>query len=238
MNPSLVSRSSSPRRCAALAALAVSVASACASPPAPDSAAAPAERARAEQAELLRQSEAFARAGDGMRAEQYLALALDRGADSALVTRRLVDACVREQRYRAAAQYVERHLLRHPGDAELRFIRAVLLLGLDEPLAAARELEQLLAADARHAPAHFALGSLLREHLGDPLSADAHFRAYLELAPAGPYAERARRLTLRRVPTPAAELAPPAPAAAAPAAPPEPAALPLESEAPSVEDQP
>ena len=155
----------------------------------------------------MTQSEGFARAGDGMRAEQYLELALERGADSSLVTRRLVDSCVRGQRYRAAAQYVERHLLRHPADSELRFVRAVLLLGLDEPTHAARELEQLLALDPAHALAHYALGSLQREHLRDLVSADTHFRAYVELAPRGAYAEHARSLALHRVPP--AEAPPP-----------------------------
>jgi Tfp pilus assembly protein PilF len=196
MTPSPRNPSSLARCCAVLALL-----GACAAPQTqPETAAPSAQRARAAQAELLmRQSEGFARAGDGMRAEQYLELALESGADSSLVTRRLVDACVRGQRYRAAAQYVERHLLRHPADGELRFVRAVLLLGLEDPTHAARELEQVLAFDPTHALAHYALGSLQREHLRDLVSADTHFRAYVELDPQGVYAEHARSLTLRRV---------------------------------------
>src|SRR5262245_29506349 len=93
-------------RCCALLALLV----ACAAPQTPvDTAETAAHRARVEQSELLRQSEDSASTGDWMRAEQYLVLALERGADSSLVTRRLVDACVRGQRYRAAADHVERH---------------------------------------------------------------------------------------------------------------------------------
>jgi predicted Zn-dependent protease len=204
MTHTLRTASLSARCCATLALLA-----ACAAQQTqPDTSETPAHRARAAQAELLRQSEEFGRAGDGMRAEQYLALALERGADSSQVTRRLVDACVRDQRYRAAADYAHRHLLRHPADSEIRFVRAVLLLGLDEPTAAARELEQLLAFDAAHALAHYVLGSLQREQLSDPVSADTHFRAYLELAPRGTYAEHARSLALRPVSTASVELAP------------------------------
>lgn len=179
----------------------LAVLAACATPaPPPDTAEARVQQARAAQAELLKQSEDYARAGDWIRAEQYLALALEQGADSAHVTRRLVDACVRGQRYRAAASHAERELSRHPEDVRLRLIRAVLLLGLDDAASAARELEQLLAIEPEHVLAHFVLGSLQREQLRDPVSADQHFRAYLALAPRGAHAERARRGLLLPVP--------------------------------------
>jgi tetratricopeptide (TPR) repeat protein len=207
-------------RCCALMALL----GACAAPQTQvDTAETPAHRARAAQAELLGQSQVFARAGDWMRAEQYVALALEQGADSARVTRLLVDACVRGQRYRAAAEHAERHLRSHPGDSQLRLVYALLLLGLDQPTSAARELEQLLTLEPANAVAHFVLGSLQREHVRDPVSADNHFRAYLALAPQGAYAERARSLTLIQM----------SPAGAA--LPPQASALPPESAAPVVD---
>jgi tetratricopeptide (TPR) repeat protein len=212
------------RCCAALTLL-----GACAAPQTRvDTAEASAIRARAAQDEMLRQSQVFARAGDWMRAEQYVALALEQGADSARATRLLVDACVRGQRYRAAAEHAERHLRTHPADSELRLVRALLLLGLDEPTSAARELEQLLRLDPAHALAHFALGSLQLENVRDPISADKHFRAYLALAPQGEYAERARSLLLRQVPSAGAALPPPEPASPASSG----AELPLASSVP------
>src|SRR5688500_425640 len=70
---------------------------------------------------LVDKARAFAAAGDYARAEQYLTLAQEQGAPEAEVLPLLLDVCVRDQRYRVAAQYVEEHLRHHPGAHRLRF---------------------------------------------------------------------------------------------------------------------
>ncbi len=140
-----------------------------------------------------------ARAGDLVRAEQYLVASMQRGMPEQRALRQLVSVCVQASRFRAAVSYARPYLERHPHDWALRYLMGTILEGLDEHQAARRELESVIADNARHAEAHYLLATLLRERFNDPVSADVHYRQYLEIEPQGTHAEEARQGMLRQV---------------------------------------
>lgn len=166
---------------------------------APTEAESAAEAARRTQLFMQRAQAAYART-DYTRAEQYLNLAKESGRDEAEITPLLIDVCVKDQRYRAALQYAQEYLRRHPRAYRLRFVEATLLAGLGEIAAAREELEKVLSAQPEHADAHYSLAVLLRDDLGNHLEADAHFRDYLRIAPRGIHAEEAGQSLLELVP--------------------------------------
>ncbi len=142
---------------------------------------------------------AAARAGDLVRAEQYLVASMQRGMPEGRALRQLINVCVQASRFRAAVAYARPYLERHPHDWALRYLVGTILEGLDEHQAARREIEAVLADNARHAEAHYLLANMLRERFNDPVGADVHYRQYLELAPEGAHAEEARAGMLRQV---------------------------------------
>jgi tetratricopeptide (TPR) repeat protein len=148
---------------------------------------------------LLARGRAFATVGDHARAEQYFAAALDRGADPAVALPLLMRACAEEKRFRAAIDYAEPHLKKHPGDFRLRFVVASFYATIGESTAAREELERIAKDKPDFAAAHFALAVLLRDEHGDVVSADGHFREYLRLEPRGAHAEEARASLLKMV---------------------------------------
>lgn len=158
-----------------------------------------AENERLAELFMQRARTAYARA-DYTRAEQYLSLALESGRSDAEVTPLLIDVCVKDQRYRAALQYTQEHLRRHPKAYRLRFVQATLLVALGEVSQAREDLEKVLAARPEHADAHYSLAVLLRDDLGNRLEADTHFRDYLRISPRGSHAEEAGESLLEAVP--------------------------------------
>jgi predicted Zn-dependent protease len=128
---------------------------------------------------LLARGRAFAEIGDLTRAEEYLSAALDNGGKPEVILPLLVAICVRDQRYRSAAQYLEDHLRSHPRKHQLRFLLGTLYIGLEKKEAARAELERVLAERPAHAQAHYALAVLHRDGRGDFISAERHFRGYL-----------------------------------------------------------
>jgi tetratricopeptide (TPR) repeat protein len=156
--------------------------------------------ARPETELLMRHARAFAANRDYTRAEQYLNLALQSGRSEIEVTPLLIDVCVKDQRYRAALQYAQEHLRRHPRAYRLRFVEGTLLAALGEVARAREALERVLSVSPKHADAHYSLAVLLRDDLGNHLDADRHFRFYLELSPAGSHAEEARQSLLEAMP--------------------------------------
>lgn len=148
---------------------------------------------------LVAKGKAFAELGDNSRAEQYLAAALDRGADPRVVLPLLVRVCIAEQRYRVAIDYAEPQLRRQPGDYRLRFVVASLYQSIGDVAAARRELQRVVDSKPDHADAHFAIGVLFRDEDKDPAAADPHFREYLRLKPDGPHAPEARAALLKPV---------------------------------------
>jgi Tfp pilus assembly protein PilF len=137
-----------------------------------------------------------------MRAEQYLTAALAGGASEKRLLPLLLRACIADERYRSATQYLEEHLRRHPTEHNARFLLASLYLGLDQIELAKKELEVVLGTNPDHAEAHYALATLLRDATASHREADFHFRAYLALRPTGVHAEEARGSLLIRISRP------------------------------------
>ena len=149
---------------------------------------------------LYERGRAFAQVGDLVRAEQYLAAALDAGADARKALPLLLHVCIEGQRYRVALDYAEDHLRKHPDDQRLRFLVGSLYAAIGDTPAARQRLETLLRKAPEQAEAHYALAVILRDEVVDREAADAHFRAYLELAPRGEHVEEARASLLSRIP--------------------------------------
>lgn len=141
---------------------------------------------------LYRTGRELARRHDSVRAEQYLAAAVARGYPEDDAIGPLVAVCLQSTRLRAALSYTAPYLKRHPDAWPLRYLAASIYLALEHPDQARRELEQVLEDAPRHAPSRYLLGVILRDHLGALDEAAAAFRAYLELAPAGPHAREVR----------------------------------------------
>jgi tetratricopeptide (TPR) repeat protein len=158
-----------------------------------------AEQARRPERALAR-ARAFASVGDLMRAEQYLKLALDAGADSSEVTPLLVEVCTRDQRFLDAIQHIEHHLRHHPDDARLRYVLASLEAAVGNQERARAEYERVLAREPNNAEVHYALAVLLRDGVANLEQADSHFRAYLRLRPGGNHAEESRAALLTELP--------------------------------------
>lgn len=115
--------------------------------------------------------------GDAVRAEQYLSMAIDAGADSREVMPLLLEACLASSHLRAALNYAEPYLLDHPQDDALRYLVATIHLGLGQAVPAKRELRLLLERDGINADAHFLLAIIESE--GDASAAREHFLAVL-----------------------------------------------------------
>ena len=149
---------------------------------------------------LVARGRAFARVGDLTRAEQYLAAALDAGAEINTALPMLLRVCIAEQRYRAALTYAAPYLDKNPEDTKLRFVVASLYSTIGETAVARDHLEKVVEAQPDNAEVHFAMGMLALEADGDMVTADGHFREYLRLEPQGSHAAEARSHLLRSMP--------------------------------------
>jgi tetratricopeptide (TPR) repeat protein len=149
---------------------------------------------------LLQRGKALAAIGDLVRAEQYLTAALEAGASDAKVTPALMRVCLDGKRYRAAIDYGEAYLRKHPKDARLRYLLGTLYYAVGDTGAARENLEEVTVELPDHADAHYALAVVLLDGEHDIVAADRHFRAYVRLAPSGPHADEARASMLRSVP--------------------------------------
>ncbi len=156
-------------------------------------------RAEETPEKLLARGRAFLVQADYGRAEQYFAAAIDHGAEPRVALPLLLRACAEEKRFRAAIDYAEPHLRRHPEDARLRFVVASLYTSIGDVATARAELERVVKDRPDMAPAHFALAVLLRDEQGDPVQADVHFREYLRLDPRGAHVDEARGSLLKLV---------------------------------------
>jgi tetratricopeptide (TPR) repeat protein len=149
---------------------------------------------------LLQLAEAMERAGDPLRAQQYLLAALRAGANEKQALPRLLRLYVADGQYRLAIEHAADSLRRHPNDRELRVFLSTLYTAVGEDDEAIAQYERVLASSPNDAYTHYALASLLHDAGREAQRADTHFRAYLELEPQGPYAEEARELLLKSVP--------------------------------------
>jgi hypothetical protein len=76
-----------------------------------------------------------------------------------------------------------------------------LYLSLEEPVKARRHLETVIDQKPDEPEAHYLMGLLMRDEVGDPNAARRHFARYLELAPEGPHHEQAAHaLSTLRIP--------------------------------------
>ncbi len=150
------------------------VLSGCAAGLRPGPGAAAADKDRRSAAELVEMGRKAAARGDAVRAEQYLALAIEQGADRRRVMPILLRACLLSSHLRAALNYAEPYLLDHPEDDSLRYLVATIHLGLGQVAAARRELGLLLQRDGSNADAHYLLGIL--HAAGDIETARTHFQ--------------------------------------------------------------
>lgn len=168
--------------------IAIAALSACATAPSrPDAAAVPTAQA------LHEQGLAAQRTGDSVRAEQYLAAALDGGypADKGLPA--LLDVCLAADRYETALYYARRQLGRDPKNWRLRYFVATLHLATGQHERAIEEAERVVDEQPKFPDAYVLLGLLARDELRDVAAARRMFRRYLALAPAGPRADDVRR---------------------------------------------
>jgi tetratricopeptide (TPR) repeat protein len=139
---------------------------------------------------LFQQGLLAAERGDGVRAEQYLSLARDRGYPAERVLPALLKVCLASSRLRAALDYAEPYLRQHPEQDALRFLVANIHAGLGQSELALAELERLLQNNAAFDQAYFLRGTLLFDRDGG--GAIEALRAYLDLAPRGVHAAEAR----------------------------------------------
>jgi len=149
---------------------------------------------------LAERGRAFAAVGDLTRAEEYLAAALDQGANPKEILPLLLDVCVRGGRYRSAILHAEAHLRRNPTDQATRLVVGTLYAALGEDKEAHEALQQVVDARPDDAQAHYVLAVLARDNENDVVSADRHFREYLRIQPNGAHAEEARASLLKRMP--------------------------------------
>ncbi len=141
-------------------------------------------------AELYRIGMAQAQAGDTLRAEQYLAAALVRGYDDAMIP--LLRICVTGERYGAALRYAQNRLDARPDDWQLRYLTAELLGAVGRFDDERAQLETLVSEVSDRPEPHFALAQAY-EREGATKRAAVHYARYLALAPTGRYARAARQ---------------------------------------------
>ena len=123
--------------------------------------------------------------GEYATAERELAAALAGGYAPARVLPVLLDVCAASRRYQAAVDYATPYLQLHPGDFQLRYRVASLLLELGQYERARSELRSVLATAPNFAPAHYLLAVTLRDYFRDTQEAAAHFSAYHRLSTRG-----------------------------------------------------
>lgn len=141
----------------------------------------------------------FAVVGDTTRAEQYLAAAIDRGADPKKVLPLLLEVCVRDGRFQMAIEYARPYVEKHPNDSNVRYLLATLYSAVGDGQHAREEASSVVEARPNDADPHFLLGTLLRDQK-DLVGADKQFREYLRIAPHGAHSDEARQALLKEVP--------------------------------------
>ena len=148
---------------------------------------------------LLELGVQFARSGDSVRAEQYLAAAMEAGADPNLALFPLLKLCIKAGRFEAAAQYAETYQRDVSAQRELCMLLGGLYVTLEQNDKAIQLLTRVTQKYPDYALAHFLLARLLHEEQREMEQADQHFHAYLRLAPQGPYAAEARESLLKQL---------------------------------------
>jgi tetratricopeptide (TPR) repeat protein len=152
-----------------------------------------------QAAELYRRGLALAGAGDFVRAEQYLTSAIARGFPEERALGPLLRVCVASSRLRAALGHAEPYLVRNPDAWPLRYVVASIYLGVGDVDRARDSLERVIADAPEQPDAHYLLGVVLRDEVGDRPGSARRFARYLELAPDGEHVAEVRA-ALRALP--------------------------------------
>lgn len=150
-------------------------------------------------AQLIEIGRAFDQRGDSVRAEQYWMRALEAGAPARAVLPLLLSSYIRDRQYRLAIERAQDYLRRHPRDLDLRLLLGSLHEAIGGLQQAIDEYQRVVERRPAHPDSHYALASALLQQGHDRARADAHFRRYLELAPAGLYAERAEGALMKEL---------------------------------------
>ena len=120
---------------------------------------------------LFARGQAFARAGDSTRAEEYMMLAVREGYPEQRAVFPMVRACAEASRFQAALDHALPFLRRHPHAWRLRIVVASLQAALDRPAEAAAELRRVIMQQPAAAAAHYQLGVLQRDSFRDRAAA-------------------------------------------------------------------
>ncbi len=152
----------------------------------------PADPIASAPASLLRgQGLAYARRGDLVRAQQYLAAAKLKGFDPRIVVPELVKVCVAGSRLRAALLYAEPYLRRHPEDAGMSYVVGTIHIALGNIQRASEHLTGALRGNEIMVDAAFSLAVLAAKE-GKIEEERDHLQHYLELRPNGRFSVRAK----------------------------------------------
>lgn len=142
--------------------------------------------------ELFSRGVALAEQGQLVRAEQYLSLAVSRGYPEEAALPIILKVCLAASRIKAALNYTEIYLNRHPEDWKLRYLAASLYIGLEQPQRALAELNRVTTNDPSYAPAHYLLAILMRDSYSNSEAAANQFHAYLKLDLKGEHVAEAK----------------------------------------------
>ena len=144
----------------------------------------------------------FAKAGDMVRAQQYLSAARSGGHPESEVVPWLVKVAIASERYRLALDHALPYLDKNPDDWSLRFFAATVHEALHDYDAARSEYVRVTRDKVDFPSGHFHLGRLLFERFDDDEGVRAHLGKYLAQEPNGKNAKQAEDL-LRRLDQPA-----------------------------------
>lgn len=147
-------------------------------------------------AELRARGLVHARRGDLVRAQQYLSAALQKGFDENVILPELVKVCVASSRLRAALEFAEPYLERHPEDGGMHYVVGTLHMTLGNLEEASAYLTEALRTKQLAEDALFSLGVLAFKR-GQTKVARAHLERYLEERPQGRHAHRIRSMLVR-----------------------------------------
>jgi tetratricopeptide (TPR) repeat protein len=123
--------------------------------------------------------------GDLLRAEQYYLRAEALGVPADQIIPRILRVLVAAHRFDEALERCRRRLSMVPEDRATRFVEAALLVAVEKPKDAERELNALVRTKPDDPQAYLALGRLYRDGYNDRTRARAMFERYLALAPNG-----------------------------------------------------
>lgn len=139
-----------------------------------------------------RQGRKAAASGDTVRAEQYLAAALDKGGDASRLLPLLLKVTLSASRLRSALNYAEPQLLLRPSDFRLRLLVATIRFALGQYEDAHHELRRLVLHSPELSAGYYLLGLIEADHFENAPAAREHFLTYLRLAPHGRHAAEVR----------------------------------------------